>query len=183
MPQFRAWTWTCCLGTQGGGMTPPSDAPPVRTLRATNALRGRFPLMAALRFEDRFEGDATTGRRAKPYAAERWARAVIDIIDVPIDPKTLEAWGKIVGASRGTLRAWCKAAHLGAKSSLDFARLLRAVMQSRGQPSWDLQNLLDIVDERTVRHLLDRAGVPDVHPDGTPLDLDAFLARQRLVPK
>jgi len=138
--------------------------------------------MAASRFEDPLKSDATTGIRTKSYAAERWAQAVIGIIDVPIDPKTLGAWGKIVGASRGTLRAWCKAAHLGAKASLDFARLLRAVMQSRGHPSWDLQNLLDIVDERTVRHLLYRAGLSDVHPYGTPLDPDTFLTRQRLIP-
>src|SRR5262249_41906887 len=111
---------------------------------------------------------------------ERWARAVAAALDSSIDPKTLQAWGHAVGAARGTLRMWCRAARLSAKSSLDFTRLLRAVRCAR-ELSWDPSNLLDIVDERTLNRLLERGGLA-AHPrGGPPPDWQAFIDAQRLV--
>jgi hypothetical protein len=123
---------------------------------------------------------ATPSSAPKAYAAERWARAVLGVVRCSYDPKTIIAWGHCVGASSGALRAWCHAAHVRPKASLDFARLLRAVMQSKGA-AWDLNNILDIVDQRTLRHLLDRAGLTGVDPFGRPLQLDEFLTRQTLI--
>jgi hypothetical protein len=117
---------------------------------------------------------------AKAYAAERWARAVLSVARCSYDPKTIVAWGHCIGASAGALRAWCRAAHVRPKASLDFARLLRAVMQSKGR-TWDLNNILDIVDERTLRRLLDRAALSGVDPFGQAPSVDEFLTRQTLV--
>lgn len=123
---------------------------------------------------------ATSSSALIAYAAERWARAVLGVVHCAYDPKTIIAWGHCVGASGGALRAWCRAAHVRPKASLDFARLLRAVIQSKGD-TWDLNNILDIVDQRTLRHLLDRAGLTGVDPFGEPPRLDEFLTRQRLI--
>ena len=114
------------------------------------------------------------------YAAERWARAVVAVIDSPDDPRTLDAWARVAAAGRGTLRSWCRAAQVPAKASLDFARLLRAVVRSQ-DTAWDPQNTLDIVDSRTLRRLFERGGLLDVKPQGLPPSCESFLARQRLV--
>jgi hypothetical protein len=114
------------------------------------------------------------------HAAERWARAVLAALDSPGDPRTLTAWGHTAGAARGTLRTWCRAARLSAKSSLDFARLLRAVVRSQGQ-SWDPQNLLDVIDDRTMRRLLEQGGLLDHGAGGRPPDCQSFVNAQRLI--
>lgn len=107
---------------------------------------------------------------------------ILAVVKSRHDPRTLDAWGHVLGASRGTIRSWCYAARMSPKASLDFGRLLRAIIRAQGLP-WDLQELLDIVNERTVKSLLTRAGFPDLGPLGSPPSLDAFLERQRLVPR
>jgi hypothetical protein len=114
------------------------------------------------------------------HATERWARIILAVVKSPHDPKTLDAWGHVVGASRGTVRSWCYAAQLSPKASLDFGRLLRAVVSSQGR-RWDLQELLDIINERTAKSLLARAGFSDIGPHGYPPAVDVFFERQRLV--
>jgi hypothetical protein len=114
------------------------------------------------------------------HATERWAGLIIAIVRSPADPATLRDWGRISGASRGSIRAWCHAARVPPKASLDFGRLLRAIVRAAGQP-WDLQELLDVVDERTVKSLLARAGLSGVQPQGHPPTLAEFLERQRLI--
>lgn len=116
----------------------------------------------------------------RAYAAERWARAVVAVIDSPDDPRTLEAWARVAAAGRGTLRSWCRAAHVPAKASLDFARLLRAVVRSQ-DTGWDPQNTLDIVDDRTLKRLFQRGGLLDVKPRALAPTCEAFLAGQRLI--
>jgi len=114
------------------------------------------------------------------HATERWARAVTAVVRCRADPKTLKSWGRAIGVSQSALRTRCAAAHVPAKASLDFARLLRATVRSQGS-TWDLHDLLDVVDDRTLRRLLSRAGLSDLDPHGPPLTLHEFLARQRLV--
>lgn len=114
------------------------------------------------------------------HATERWVRMILAIVRAERDPKTLDAWGRILGASRGTVRSWCYAARRSPKASLDFGRLLRAIV-SAGERGWDLHELLDIVNERTAKALLTRAGFPELETRGNPPPLDEFLKRQRLV--
>jgi hypothetical protein len=118
--------------------------------------------------------------RPVSHAADRWAQSVIGVLDCPFDPRTLALWAQAIGISEGTLRDRCRAAHCRAKSSLDFARLLRAVVQSQ-QHGWDPFNLLDIVNERTMRNLMNRGGVPDLVSPGTCLTPRGFLLRQHFV--
>ena len=91
----------------------------------------------------------SSGYSGKEYghAAARWAHAVVGILGAPTDPTTVAAWGRRIGVSNGALRGWCRAARVRGKASLDFARMLRAVVQA-GKRGWDPQNLLDVVDDR-----------------------------------
>jgi hypothetical protein len=116
----------------------------------------------------------------RAHAAERWARAVVRIIRSNSDPKTLAGWGRTIGVSRGALRAWCQAAHIQPRRALDFARVLRAVVISQGQ-AFDLTNLLDVVDDRTVVRLLKRGGVLELeHSNSPPLPAE-FISNQLFV--
>ncbi len=94
------------------------------------------------------------------HAADRWARAVMCTLGAAADPRTVDAWGRLAGAAPSTLRVWCAAAHCGTRSSLSFARVLRAVCIAQVQNEWDPANLLDVVDARTLHRLLSKAGVP-----------------------
>jgi hypothetical protein len=115
-----------------------------------------------------------------PHAAERWALAVVGILDSPFDPKTVAMWGKALGVSEGSLRDWCRASHCLPKPSLDLARLLRAIVQAPHY-GWDPFNLLDIAHERTLRDLLRRGGLTEFPSTETPLTPQQFLAMQRYI--
>jgi hypothetical protein len=114
------------------------------------------------------------------HAADRWARAVAGMLDSPSDPKTVAKWAKAIGVSEGALRDWCRVAHCRPKSSLDLARLLRAIVQSR-EYGWDPFNLLDVANERTMRNLLQRGGLPDLLTTDVPFTPQGFLSRQHFV--
>jgi len=114
------------------------------------------------------------------HAADRWAQSVIRVIDCPFDPRTVALWAQAIGVSEGALRDRCRAARCPPKRSLDFARLLRAVVQSQ-QHGWDPFNLLDIVNERTMRNLMSRGGVADLLSPNTLLTPRGFLLKQHFV--
>jgi hypothetical protein len=114
------------------------------------------------------------------HAADRWAHSVIGVLDCPFDPRTLALWAQTIGVSEGALRDRCRAAQCRPKSSLDFARLLRAVVQSQ-QHGWDPFNLLDVVNERTMKNLMGRGGVPDLLVPGGCLTPRGFLHRQHFI--
>jgi hypothetical protein len=115
-----------------------------------------------------------------PHATRRWVRAVLGILDCTFDPKTIDAWGSFIGASSSAIRQWCRSAGVRPKASLDFARVLRAVVVSQGR-TWDLYNLLDVVDERTMRNLLFRGGLPGLMDSAEPPETQRYLADQRFV--
>lgn len=116
---------------------------------------------------------------AEPHALKRWARAVLGVLDSPTDPKTLSAWARCAAASPGTLRNWCRTAHLGPRRSLVFARLLRAVVRyhTHADPPEDS---LDVVDARTLNRLLDLSGTGWASRADAP-SLEEFLNRQALI--
>jgi len=112
------------------------------------------------------------------HAAARWARSVVRILDCPKDPRTIAGWGRWIAVSPGALRNWCRTAGIQARRSLLFGRLLRAVVlgeNGRHRP----ENLLDVVDRRTLAALLRCAGFAGEHD--FPKTPDEFLTRQRLV--
>ena len=114
------------------------------------------------------------------HAAKRWATAVMAIISSPSDFRNLTEWGHAIGAARGTLRGWCRSAHVGGRESLDFARMLRAVVLAQNC-SWDLQNLLDVVDDRTLSRLLDRGHIRKLKRKTNYLTPAEFVRSQRFI--
>ena len=132
------------------------------------------------RLQPRATAVITGGVERVSHAANRLADAIISATRAPADPRTLSAWGQQVGASRGTLRVWCRAAHTPARACLDFLRLLRAVQLSQNQV-WDLFSLLDVIDERSVSRLLNRGAVRHFLAHTSAPSIDEFLAMQRFI--
>ena len=114
---------------------------------------------------------------AESHSLKRWADAVVRAISSPTDPKTVREWGRSIGVSPGALRNWCRTARLPARRSLLFARVLRAVIRHTWTSS-DPENLLDIVDRRTLSKLLAASGGTGAR---LPSNVNEFLQRQRLI--
>jgi hypothetical protein len=57
---------------------------------------------------------------------------------------------------------------------------LRAVVRSQGQ-SWDPHNLLDVIDDRTMRRLIEQGGLSAQGSGGPPPDCQSFVNGQRLI--
>jgi hypothetical protein len=121
-------------------------------------------------------GDQVEAREA--HAAARWARILVRIVDAPRDPRTIGMWSRYVYMSPGAVRNWCRIAGVSPRRSLVFARLLRAVVLGQGGRQRP-ENLLDVVDRRTLIGLFRFAGL---NPHGDfPKDVDSYLERQSLV--
>jgi CheY-like chemotaxis protein len=112
------------------------------------------------------------------HAAARWARVILPVLDSPKDPRTISGWSRLAFVSPGALRNWCRMAGISPRRSLVFARLLRAVVLGHGGRHKP-ENLLDVVDRRTLFGLLRLAGLNPQHE--FPRDVDDFLLRQTLV--
>jgi CheY-like chemotaxis protein len=128
-------------------------------------------------------GAAETHRPKSPddepqaHAVGRWARALVPIVDCPTDLRTVGRWSRWIAASPGAVRNWCAIAGIGARRSLVFGRILRAVMLGEGGRRKP-ENLLDVVDRRTLSGLMRLAGLPG---ERFPRDIDEYLERQILV--
>jgi CheY-like chemotaxis protein len=111
------------------------------------------------------------------HAAARWADAVCKAIDAPQDPRTMDLWGRHIGASSGSLRNWCRMAGLSPKRSLSVARMLRAINYSSTlkRP----EDVFNVTDRRTLRQLL-TLGDPNRRPS-VPGTLDEFFESQRWI--
>jgi CheY-like chemotaxis protein len=112
------------------------------------------------------------------HAAARWARALAPITRSAKDPRTITNWSQLVSASPGALRNWCRTAGVSARRSLVFARLLRVATLSQGGRHRP-QDLLDVVDRRTLVGLMKYAGLDPARP--FPAGPDEFLQQQALV--
>lgn len=115
------------------------------------------------------------------YAACRWARAVVVVAPLAEDVPTLPQWARAAHSSVGALRALCRAAHVSAKPSLDFARVLRAVLQGRQLEDWDPANLLDVRHERTLARLVRESGLRDAARQRRAPAVAEFLGSQAFV--
>jgi ActR/RegA family two-component response regulator len=119
--------------------------------------------------------ERSSGPEPVQHAVDRWIEVVLKSAAAPTDPNTIERWGRAIGMSAGALRARCRAAHLSARSSLNFVRMLRLVTLYDGQRP--VSDLLNIVDTRTLIRFLqlgDRTQPPCVFP----LSLGTFVNRQ-----
>ena len=94
------------------------------------------------------------------------------------DPRTLGLWSRAAGVSTRTLQYACAAAHVSPAACRDLARVLRLVVATlAGGEAWDPFAQLN-ADPRTIRRLMERAGLSEERPPG---DLVSFIARQRIV--
>ena len=142
-------------------------------------------LTSEVRLEQRFQHIPNNLIAQQPnghpsYCGVRWARSIIRVVTSKEDPSTVKGWGRLVGASRGALATWCRAAKTTPRRSLDLARLLRALLMTGGS-SIDLQDVMDIVDPRTVTRMLTRAGFPEAGGGAVHLSAREFVMQQKLV--
>jgi len=138
----------------------PADAAEA-IIRELAAVRQRLPAMSA---------SALAGAPARRWAGYVWA-----LTDAATDPRTLADWSRAIGVSRTVLVESCVRVGIAPKDARDLARVLRLVR--RDSDPWEPETALDIADRRTLRVLLERAGVS---PDTRPTIRD-FLKQQRFV--
>jgi hypothetical protein len=113
------------------------------------------------------------------HATARWADAVAKVIDASEDPRTLELWGRHIGASPSSLRNWCRMAGLSPKRSLSVARVIRAI--GWGSSSHRLEDIFNVTDRRTLNQLLKLGGDTTSPPGSVPRTVDEFFQRQRWI--
>jgi two-component system chemotaxis response regulator CheY len=111
------------------------------------------------------------------HALARWTDVVVRGVRSPKDMRTLNDWGRAVAVSKGGIRNWCYTACLSPRRSLQFMRVLRAVIKQYGSTS-SAEDLLDIVDRRTLAKLLTLAGGTSKE---LPTNVDHFLDRQQIL--
>jgi ActR/RegA family two-component response regulator len=182
--QNRRWPVKLILITGFGGIDDAVEAMRLGAIDVIEKPLFESDLLAAIecalagaphRVERRAHGNES---EPEPHAAMRWARALVPLIDSPVDPRTITLWSRWVAASCGTIRNWCLTAGIQPRRSLLFGRLLRAAalnIRAAGKP----QNLLDVADRRTLRNILREAGF---HGDEQfPVGTAEFLARQKLI--
>ncbi len=116
---------------------------------------------------------------ARP-AGRRWAGYIIQGSEASNDPRTLADWSRAVGVSRSVLIESCARIGVPARDARDLTRVLRLVR--RMDEPWEPELALDVVDRRTLRALLDRAGLNLAAAKGRPTP-EQFLLRQRFVPQ
>lgn len=112
-------------------------------------------------------------------AAERWASVVLRGCDAGADPRTLLLWASSVAMSYSRLTETCHIVGIAPLSARDFTRILRVLFHTGGRLT-DLGTVLDISDGRTLRGLLQRAGLTPADA-ARALSLPAFVSRQRFV--
>lgn len=110
---------------------------------------------------------------------DRWAHLIVEMVDADSDPATMADWAHRVHMGTGTLRELCRAAGVRGKQSLDFARVLRAVVRLENHP-WVPEAVLSCHDPRTLRALLSRTGCVTGQESVT---ADDYLARQAVLPR
>lgn len=82
------------------------------------------------------------------------------VLGAPEDPRTLVEWGRLCGLSASSVKVRCRVAGMRPKLALDFCRLLRVVtFDAPGSTERRMLGQLNIIDERTMRRLLRRAGI------------------------
>lgn len=122
----------------------------------------------------------TAGGGFAHHAVARLIPVIMTVLSAPIDPKTMQSWSRLSATSLGTLRNWCRTARLPSRRVLLFARMLRAVIRARetGTPPEDL---LDVVDRRTLTGLLRLACPASSSRPALPGTVQEFLTNQRVL--
>lgn len=115
---------------------------------------------------------------SEAHAAARWAEPIVRIIEAQQDSRTLSEFGRAVFVSVGCFRNWCHTARVSSRASLSFARALRAVYRFEQDHSTRPENLLSIVDQRTILKFVKKCGG---RGDRLPDSVTEFLQSQQFI--
>ena len=151
-------------------------------MRTPSVDAGAIPPNGQEPFDSPLPSFGTSRAHAVPSVGPAWGRCirvVTAVLNLQDDTPTLAVCSRAIGISRGTIKTWCAAAGVKPKDLLDLARILRALStNSVGQ--WNPYEVLNVVDSRTLRRLVDRAGVDFSNRQVAPA---RFLLTQQLVPE
>jgi CheY-like chemotaxis protein len=111
-------------------------------------------------------------------AYQRLGLAIVRGIEDLSSITSFPAWGRVAGGAESTVRSWCKAARVRAKSAEDFRRGLAAAIAApdAGVPARDL---LGYVDPRSIERFLARCG--PLQEGGTPWTPEDYCRKQRVL--
>jgi hypothetical protein len=124
------------------------------------------------------ESQATASAQSPPRsAAERWAMLALQACRSDGDLKTLADWAAFVGVSYSSLCEACRLVEVRPRDARDLVRVLRAILRSSTDGIIPAV-LLDVRDRRTLRTLLDKAGIVSRE---TAVSVEQFLSEQRFV--
>lgn len=112
-------------------------------------------------------------------AAERWAFLVLRGCAADHDLKTIGDWASAAGISYSALTESCRLAGIRPHTARDFLRMLRVLFYSNGQLK-DFEHGLDVNDHRTLKALLERAGLAGRRGGGA-ISLREFIEVQQFV--
>lgn len=115
---------------------------------------------------------------SEAHAATRWAEPIVRVIEAPGDPRTLREFSRVALVSVGCFRNWCRTARVSSRASLAFARALRSVHRFELDHSTRPENLLSIVDLRTITKFVRRCGGHGVQLPDTVVE---FLQWQQFI--
>jgi hypothetical protein len=108
----------------------------------------------------------------------RLADKAVLFIESTTDQANLAAIGRAVGISAGGIRNWCRTARISPRAFRQFVRALRAVHWHERDPHLTAENLLNIVDRRTLDKFVSASGGTQ---STLPATVDDFLTCQRLL--
>lgn len=112
-------------------------------------------------------------------AAEKWAKLVLNACSSASDLRTLQEWARFAALSVSSLSECCRLVGVPAHDARDFARVLRAVIRSDGEP-WSPEVIFSVSDRRTLEHLLRRAGI-ETKGGIACLSVSEFLEKQQFI--
>jgi hypothetical protein len=112
-------------------------------------------------------------------AAERWAFLVLRGCAADHDLKTIGDWASAAGISYSALTESCRLVGMRPHNARDFLRILRVLFDSNGRLK-DFEHGLDVNDHRTLKVLLERAGLAGRRGGGA-ISLREFIEAQRFV--
>jgi CheY-like chemotaxis protein len=116
--------------------------------------------------------------RVEPHALARLVEKAVLFIRSAHDEPTLTGIGRAVGISAAGLRNWCRTAQIRPRAFRQFARGLRAVYRHEHDSKLGVENLLKIVDRRTLEKFLVSSGGSS---ETLPATIDRFVERQRFI--
>lgn len=115
---------------------------------------------------------------AEPHGVRRLAEAAVLFIASARDRPRLRDVGREIGHASGCIRNWCRTAKVEARVFRDFVRALRVVYRLQAKPGRCETNLVEIVDDRTLKRFRLRSGGTEKQ---LPSTVEAFLERQQFI--